>query len=204
MGSITIEIKNNLGKDVNASFEDGKICLNWAEEKRRLSELNPGNVFRGSKGTEYIVCKHGNFVTYVVRKEILDEKMKFGDENDWRKSEIRKYLNQDYLCDLKKEFGAGDIVSFERDLVSLDGYHDYGACADRVSMMNVLEYMKFHKYIGNCDSAHWLITPDSTPSGCSARRVRYVSSDGCVDYGWCDGGLDVRPFFVLKSSIYVS
>ena len=43
---MTIEIKNNLGKDVDASFVDGKICLNWAETKRRLGDLNPGDVLR--------------------------------------------------------------------------------------------------------------------------------------------------------------
>ena len=204
MGSMTIEIKNNLGKDVNASFEDGKICLNWAETKRRLSDLEPGNVFKDSKGTEYIVCRHGNFGTYVIRKKLLDERMKFGDTNDWRESEIREYLNRDYLLEIEKEFGMDNIVKFERDLISLDGYDDYGTCADKVSLMNVLEYMKYHRCIGDCDCYYALITPDSTPSGCSADYVRCVSGDGNVNYGWCSGDFGVRPFFVLKSSIYVS
>lgn len=204
MGSMTIEIKNNLGKDVDASFVDGKICLNWAETKRKLGDLNPGDVFKGKSETEYIVCGHEHFVTYVVRRELLDEKMKFGDTNNWVKSNIRKYLNEDYVQVIEREFGNENIVEFKRDLISLDGYNDYATCVDKVSMMNVLEYMKYHKYVGNCNFRHALITPDSTPSGCGACDVRCVDDDGNVCYCWCSYDFGVRPFFVLKSSIFVS
>lgn len=204
MGSMTIEIKNNLGKDVDASFVDGKICLNWAETKRRLGDLNPGDVFKGESETEYIVCGHEHFKTYVVRREPLNETMKFGDTNNWAESKIRKYLNEDYVRVIQGEFGNGNIVAFERDLISLDGYNDYATCVDKVSMMNILEYMKYHKYVGNCDYRYALITPDSTPSGCGADDVRFVSVDGRVDYRWCGIGFGVRPFFVLKSSTFVS
>ena len=204
MGSMTIEIKNNLGKDVDASFVDGKICLNWAETKRKLGDLNPGDVFKGKSETEYIVCGHEHFVTYVVRRELLDEKMKFGGTNNWVKSNIRKYLNEDYIQVIEREFGDGNIVAFERDLISLDGYNSYATCVDKVSMMNILEYMKYHKYVGNCDFRHALITPDSTPLGCGANCVQCVGGDGDVNYGWCSSDFGVRPFFVLKSSIFVS
>ena len=204
MGSMTIEIKNNLGKDVDASFVDGKICLNWAETKRKLGDLNPGDVFKGKSETEYIVCGHEHFVTYVVRRELLDETMEFGDTNNWAESNIRKYLNEDYVQVIEREFGNGNIVAFDRDLISLDGYNDYATCVDKVSMMNVLEYMKYHKYVGNCDFRHALITPDSTPLGCGAGNVQCVYDDGYVCYGWCSSDFGVRPFFVLKSSIFVS
>jgi len=204
MGSMTIEIKNNLGKDVDASFVDGKICLNWAETKRKLGDLNPGDVFKGKSETEYIVCGHEHFVTYVVRRKLLDETMRFGDTNNWTESNIRKYLNEDYVQVIEREFGNGNIVAFERDLISLDGYNDYATCVDKVSVMNVMEYVKYHKYVGNCDFRYVLITPDSTPSGCGANHVRYVINDGCVCCNWCGIGFGVRPFFVLKSSTFVS
>ncbi len=204
MGSMTIEIKNNLGKDVDASFVDGKICLNWAETKRKLGDLNPGDVFKGKSETEYIVCGHEHFVTYVVRRKLLDETMRFGDTNNWTESNIRKYLNEDYVQVIEREFGNGNIVAFERDLISLDGYNDYATCVDKVSVMNVMEYVKYHKYVGNCDFRYVLITPDSTPSGCGANHVRYVINDGSVGCNRCDISFGVRPFFVLKSSTFVS
>ena len=204
MGSMTIEIENNLGKDVDASFVDGKIYLNWAETKRRLGDLNPGDVFKGKSETEYIVCGHEHFETYVVRRELLKETMEFGDTNNWAKGKIRKYLNGDYVQVIQREFGNGNIVAFERDLTSLDGYNDYATCVDKVSVMNVMEYVKYHKYVGNCDFRYVLITPDSTPSGCGANHVRYVINDGTVGCSRCDINFGVRPFFVLKSSIFVS
>lgn len=204
MGSMTIEIKNNLGKDVDASFVDGKICLNWAETKRKLGDLNPGDVFKGKSETEYIVCGHEHFVTYVVRRKLLDETMRFGDTNNWTESNIRKYLNEDYVQVIEREFGNGNIVAFERDLISLDGYNDYATCVDKVSVMNVMEYVKYHKYVGNCDFRYVLITPDSTPSGCGANHVRYVINDGSVGCNRCGINFGVRPFFVLKSSTFVS
>lgn len=204
MGSMTIEIKNNLGKDVDASFVDGKICLNWAETKRKLGDLNPGDVFKGKSETEYIVCGHEHFVTYVVRRKLLDETMRFGDTNNWTESNIRKYLNEDYVQVIEREFGNGNIVAFERDLISLDGYNDYATCVDKVSVMNVMEYVKYHKYVDNCDFRYVLITPDSTPSGCGANHVRYVINDGSVGCNRCDINFGVRPFFVLKSSTFVS
>lgn len=204
MGSMTIEIENNLGKDVDASFVDGKICLNWAETKRRLGDLNPGDVFKGKSETEYIVCGHEHFETYVVRRELLKETMEFGDTNNWAKGKIRKYLNGDYVQVIQREFGNGNIVAFERDLISLDGYNDYATCVDKVSVMNVMEYVKYHKYVGNCDFRYVLITPDSTPSGYGANHVRYILNDGTVGCSRCDINFGVRPFFVLKSSTFVS
>lgn len=204
MGSMTIEIENNLGKDVDASFVDGKICLNWAETKRRLGDLNPGDVFKGKSETEYIVCGHEHFETYVVRRELLKETMEFGDTNNWAKGKIRKYLNGDYVQVIQREFGNGNIVAFERDLISLDGYNDYATCVDKVSVMNVMEYVKYHKYVGNCDFRYVLITPDSTPSGYGANHVRYIINDGTVGCSRCDINFGVRPFFVLKSSTFVS
>lgn len=130
--------------------------------------------------------------------------MKFGDTNNWTKSKIRKYLNEDYVRVIEREFGNGNIVAFERDLISLDGYNDYGTCVDKVSMMNILEYMKYHKYVGNCDSYHALITPNSTHSGCGDCSVRCVGGVGDALCRWCFDDFGVRPFFVLKSSIFVS
>ena len=125
--------------------------------------------------------------------------MKFGDTNNWAESKIRKYLNEDYVQVIQEEFGNGNIVAFERDLISLDGYNDYATCVDKVSMMNILEYMKYHKYVGNCDYRYALITPDSTPSGYGADGVQFVSDDGDVGCCWCGYVFGVRPFFILRS-----
>ena len=58
-------------------------------------------------------------------------------------------------------------------MLSLDGLEDYGTSIDDISLLTVNEYRKYRKILGsNLDNWWWLITPDSTPSGCSARDVQ--------------------------------
>ena len=173
------------------------------DKDKKLSDLNAGDVFEDGNGVKYIVCEQLDGSTAVVRKDFLDNKMKFGDTNDWRESNIRENLNGKYLNELAEQFGEDNIIEFERDLTSLDGYDDYGKCQDKVSVMSVIEYMKYHKYIGNCDAPYFLLTSDSTPSGSGSDNVRYVRSIGNIDCGLCNFARAVRPFFILKSSIFV-
>ena len=190
-----IKIVNNLGNDVKVEVDNGEITIAWIKGDKKLSDLNAGDTFKDSTGTEYIVCEQfGNGTTAVVRKVFLDNKMKFGETNNWKNSYIREYLNGAYL----------KYREDQRDLTSLDGYDDYGKCDDKVSVMSIIEYMKYHKHIGNCESGYFLLTPDSTPSGCDSNNVRYVRSCGSVDCGWCNYVRDVHPFFCLRSSIFVS
>ena len=203
MGSI--EVINKLDKDVNVEVNDGKIIITWKEnEKRRLGDLKPGDAFKDKEGTEYIVCEQLFGKTAVVRKDVLEKKMKFGENNDWRESNPREYLNGEYLKELENIFGAENIIAHEVDLTSLDGYDDYGVCTDKVACMAILEYMKYHRHIGDCDESHFLATPDSTPSGCGSDDVQCVGSNGYVSFNWYSYVSGVRPFFILKSDIFVS
>lgn len=116
---------------------------------RKLSELNAGETFKDGNGIEYIVCQQfENGTAAVVRKGLFDHRLYFGDTNDWRDSNIREYLNKEYFKELAAQFGEDNIVEFTRDLISLDGYDDYGKCRDKVSIMSLLDYMKYHKNIG--------------------------------------------------------
>lgn len=166
-----IKIVNNLGKDVKVEVNNGEVTITWNKEDRKLSDLKAGDAFKDSAGTEYIVCEQfDNGTTAVVRKDLLDNKMEFGETNDWRESKIREYLNGEYQRKLAEQFGEDNIVEFERDLTSLDGFDDYGKCQDKASVMSIIEYMRYHKHIGNCESWHYMLTPDSTPSGYGSDR----------------------------------
>ena len=199
-----IKIVNNLGKDVKVEVNNGEITIAWIKGDRKLSDLKAGDVFKDGNDTEYIVCEQfENGTTAVVRKDILDDKMEFGNTNDWRKSNIREYLNGKYLKEMEEQFGKDNVIEFERDLLSLDGYNDYSKCQDKVSIISIIEYMKYHKYIGNCDRWYYLLTPDSTPTGYGSGCVRCVRSFGDVGCDWCGDVGAVRPFFVLKSDIFV-
>ena len=203
-----INVINNTGRKVDvildAKKEGIQIVINPHAPEIELSLLKAGDIFMRNN-VEYIVCEQfNNGTTAVVRKECLDKEMEFGDNNNWKESKWREYLNSEYRGELGKVFGINNIVEHEVDLTSLDGYDDYGVSMDRVSVMNVDRYRKYHKYIGDTGKVYYLSTPNSTPSGLGASNVHYVNDDGyvgCSVYVW---RLGTRPFFILKSSIIVS
>lgn len=144
--------------------------------------------------------------TAVIRKDSLEDTMKFGNSNNsWRISNIRKYLNNDYLKEIEREFGADNIVEHTTNLFSMDGLDDYGTCRDKVSLLDIDEYRKYRKVLGkNMGSWWWLLTPDSTHSGWSDRNVQCIYPSGDVNCNVYNISGSVRPFCILKSSIFVS
>ena len=198
---------NNTNIDFNIQIKecDGKpvIYIEEPEQKTRLSDLRPGNIFKGKNGNEYIVCEQLLFGTAVVRKDILDKKMDFGEDNNRANSGWRKYLNSEYLQEIGNEFGEENIVEHEVNLLSMDGYDDYGVVRDKVSAMTFDRYRKYHKYIGNVPEWNLLSTPDSTPSGYGASYVLCVDVGGGVYCAVCWRDVALRPFFVLNSYIDV-
>lgn len=200
-----IKVVNNLGKGIEVHItSDNTVEINWESKKKQLSELKPGDIFKDKERTEYIVCDQLDESTLVIRKDLLEENMSFGENNDWRESKVKDYLNSVYLQELKKNFGEDAIRKIRTKLTSLDGYDDYGISNDMVGMMTAIDYMEYHKYIGNCDRTYWLSTPNSTESGVNDHYVRIVGSDGDTYYDDCRWDRGVRPFFILQSDIFVS
>lgn len=144
---------------------------------------------------------------YFCLAEKLDENMQFDKNcNDWKESSLRKFLNSDIYRKIADEIGAENIISFERDLLSLDGQTEYGKCEDFVSLLSFDEYRKYRAMIPNTDNYWWwLITPDSTECNGDKEWVRVVSPSGCINDDYCDGGSGgVRPVCIFSSSIFES
>ena len=105
--------------------------------------------------------------------------MKFDSRsNDWSKSKLREYLNNDLLEKIKDEIGVGNILPLGRDLISLDGIDEYEDTVELISLLTVDEYRKYRKLLPNTGEWWWLCTPWSTKSngyessvgGCCAGR----------------------------------
>lgn len=198
-----VNVINKVGNGVNVKVEEingtTQIVIDIPQEKTDLTLLSPGDVFERG-GVEYIICEQlEDRKTAVVRKKCLNDTMRFGDDNNQKNSDLRAYLNNEYYNEIKNIFGAKNIVDHEVDLLSLDGYDDYGVSTDKISVMNIDRYRKYHKYIGDTDNWYWLSTPDSTPSGTGSSDVQYVYSRGDVNWCCADFARSVRPFFILKS-----
>ena len=124
--------------------------------------------------------------------------------NDWKKSDLREYLNGEFLAKLEAAVRAENIVPFERDLLSLDGQTEYGSCTDKVSLLTVDEYRKYRALLPNTGKWWWLITPDSTACNDDTTWITVVSARGYVSYDFCYDHGGVRPFCILKSNIFES
>lgn len=205
MSNVNISLSE---KDVN--IKDGflNININVALDtllnmnRKKLGDIAPGTVING----KYIVLEHfADGGTAVITKELLEKRMDYGNDNNFDGSKVDKYLNGEYLTELMKEFCEDQILEHEVDLFSLDGLDDYGKVNRKVSLLTIDQYRKYRKVLGkNMNNWWWLSTPHSTPSGYSAVCVRYVDSGGGVDCDDCSYAGGLRPFCVLRSSIFVS
>lgn len=143
---------------------------------------------------------------YVCLAETLEDEKQFDKNNsEWKKSSLREYLNGEFLEKLSDALGKENIISFERDLFSLDGQTEYGSCEDKVSLLTVDEYRRYRNMIPNTDDGWWwLITPWSTPCNDYERSVAVVSPSGVILHNFCDYDYGVRPFCIFSSSIFES
>lgn len=125
--------------------------------------------------------------------------------NNWDKSSLRSYLHTEFYKKISKEIEKDNIVSFKRDLLSLDGQEEYGETDDFVSLLTIDEYRKYRKFIPNTDEWWWLITPWSTHCNDCGIFTAVVSSFGYViDRNCCFNDYGVRPVCIFSSSIFES
>lgn len=137
--------------------------------------------------------------------EKLEKSMTFDSNcNDWRTSELRQYLNNDFLRKLEKEIGEENIIEFERDLLSVDGQKEYEKCKDKVSMLALDEYRKYRSLIPNEEYYWWLLTPWSTPHNKYYKWTTVVLPSGDVSYSYCNRGRGVRPVCIFSPLIFES
>lgn len=128
-------------------------------------------------------------------------KMSFGRNNNYAESSVRKYLKEYKLAkDIKDKYG-NSIVPFENNLLSMDGFDDYGVIKDDVlSIPNFDLFRKCGNRLPLIDYIYWLSTPNQTPLRKDSSCVQIVNCDGSMNCNGCYwGDLGVRPFFITES-----
>lgn len=131
---------------------------------------------------------------------ILKE-MSFGKNNNYSESNVRKYLEGCKLrYDIEEKY-SDKIVPFENNLLSMDGFDDYGFVKDKVLSIPTFDlFRKCGNKLPLINHPYWLSTPNQTLSRKYSYCVQFVRSYGSVDYYncyWDDRG--VRPFFITES-----
>lgn len=193
--------KEMLQNQIDELKKEIKI-LKTNNTKKLLAELSIGDEFRLARVTWKILDITD--IGYMCLAEPMDNKRFDFDDNNWKTSDLRTYLNKEFLEKIEEEIGIGNVLEFERNLLSLDGQTEYGTCIDKVSLLTVDEYRKYRKYIPNVSKWWWLITPGSTPCNNQSVTVTVITCSGNIGddcYGTSSG---VRPLCILNSNIFVS
>lgn len=170
--------------------------------RKLLAELSIGDEFQLA-GTTWKILDITDTGYMCLAEPMNNKKFDFND-NNWKTSDLRSYLNKEFLEKIEEEIGKGNVLEFERNLLSLDGQTEYGTCIDKVSLLTVDEYRKYRKYIPNTDKWWWLITPWSTLCNNCSSTVTVVSSFGYIYCDYYDNDYGVCPFCVLNPNIFVS
>lgn len=202
------------------SKKDSYLCINGKKTeltKEQLKQLGiiPENCYLSDDGKiahigeyEFIVINTDDKLgtTSLLMKETLGEEMKFGSNNDYRTSEIKKALDK-FADEISEIIGKENLVEHLVDLTADDGLKCYGAIKSRMSLftanmvrenVDILDEFKLEDW-------WWTCTPYSTPKHEHSSWVKCVSPLGII----CDGDAvwdvsSVRPFCIVKSSIFVS
>ena len=179
--------------------------LKAVEKTRKIpAGLSAGDTFKlaGLTWTILDITDKG----YMCLADRLEDSMKFDSEsNNWVGSQLREYLNTEFIEKITNEIGEENIIAFNRNLLSLDGQDEYGNCEDTVSLLTVDNYRKYRSFIPNTDDWWWLATPWSTKRNDCEYSVTVVSPSGYV-FGndGCDGNGGVRPFCIFSSELFES
>lgn len=150
-------------------------------------------------GYYWVPVKRDNKTYYVMLGNM--KIMRFGDNNNYVESDVRKYLvDSELLKKLKDKFGD-KLLPIELDLTSMDGFKDYGSISeDYLSIMNIDVLRDLGEELPLTEEWYWLATPNQTPKRKDASFVQIVYDCGDVGYYdcyWDESG--VRPFFITES-----
>ena len=159
-------------------------------------------------GHEMIVLEQNGDTTALIRKDILPKKIAFGSTNNYIGSNVQKACEA-FADELTAAIGAENIVPHDVDLTADDGLDDFGTSTGcRASLITANMYRRFVRLLDKFKLKEWwwTATPFSIPPHDDDNWVKCVSPSGCIDSGGYDYGDSdgVRPFCILKSTIFVS
>ena len=169
-----------------------------------LSSVAVGETFKLG-GDEFIVLEHSSKTTAVILKNLLYNSEEFGANNNYDGSNVDKLCN-DFGEKIEAIVGKDNLLEHTVDLTADDGLKDYSSVKRKMSLITADTYRKYVDVLDNykLDNWWWLATPYSTPTHEDDCWIKCVSPRGFIgDYSLCHY-FGVRPFCIVKSSIFVS
>lgn len=172
-------------------------------KQAQLSTIAPGTTiaYRERLAT---VLEHTGTGVFVQMNDSITER-KFGKNNDWRESPLRKYLNSEF-AKMLTDGNMDELLDTVTDLTAMDGTTDYGQSVDKVTLLTVDQCRKYRYTRPLPDTWEWTSTPHGTPSSpltSSTSGAWYLSTGGSLNYSFCSSTYGARPAFTLPSSLLV-
>lgn len=169
---------------------------------RRIKEYYQGERFVYGK-KNCMVLEHMNDGTLCM---VLDEdfKSKFGKNNNFAESELRKKLNGEYLDEwVKSGVIKENFVLTKVDLAAHDGLKDYGTCECFLAPRTCEQHRTYRELIPNPVRSEWTATAFSTASNGCKTTVTQVYSDGAIYWYYAFDANGVRPLFKLNRNTVI-
>ena len=176
-----------------------------SENKTLFHGVKPGETFKIGE-MEFIRFADTPAGTPIVLKGIAF-RSRFGDDNDFRSSDILKRLQEEFLPKIIEAVGEDNVLEFETDLTTLDGLKNYGTMRSRISIPT-FDFYRANVAVFDMYSPNiwwWLATADSAKPHYDPIWSVCVSPAGFIYDVLCIiDNFGVRPFCILKSSIFGS
>lgn len=166
--------------------------------KTKIKKPTAGEHFNYN-GIEFVALgeEQGGLLAVVAHE--LDEEYAFDKDNcnDWRKSTLRRYLNEEYI----KNFDKADLLPLVSDLTTDSGQKDYGTSEDYIALLSCDLYRKYREYMPKYNTWVWTLTPwHIFPS--NAYYARIVITDGSLSHNSAYVSLGVAPACLFNPIIF--
>lgn len=174
-------------------------------DKVVLSTLKRGDVFQTTGKRKYKVLEQRGDTTKIISLDLVKENVKFGDNTDYNKSNVKKLCDTEILKDFEEEFGAKNIEKHTVDIITADG-QKVGSTECKIRPITFDEARGYTDIASNKDLGdwYWTLSPWSTEERGWKNCLAVVSPSGNI-FRYCYYGVyGVRPVCILKSNIFVS
>ncbi len=179
--------------------------LEEADKVVALSTLKRGDVFRANGKRKCKVLEQYGDTVKIISLDLVKENVKFGDNTDYNKSNIKKLCDTEILKDFEEEFGAENIEEHTEDIITVDG-QKVGSVKCKIRPITFDEAREYTDITPNesLNDWYWTLSPWSTEDRGWKNSDTVVSPSGFINrcfYYLVNG---VRPVCILKSNIFVS
>ena len=173
--------------------------------KVALSTLKRGDVFQTTGKRKYKVLEQYGDKAKIISLNLVKENVKFGDNTDYNKSNVKELCDTEILKDFEEEFGTENIEKHTVDIITVDG-QKVGSTECKIRPITFDEAQEYTDITPNesLSNWYWTLSPWSTKDRGWKNSFTVVSPSGDFSVNFYDDEVGVRPACILKSNIFVS